>query len=132
MAKTTAGYSAKRSALRCIYCGRNVNGLPVIEDHVIHAVRLFKRNILHNEKGYRLVVCKEDFPKYSKAKEEYQKRQGRLVALGVVFALVLIIFGPDKLTAVLDGIVVIVFTYLISLLGYTPSLQMPKPGRERQ
>jgi len=109
---------------RCIYCGKAKEGLPVQEDYLIYTARLFKRHVTHSEKGYELVVCKECFPRYIKAKNNYQARQGRLIAIGVIFALVLIVLGTDKLTAVLDGIVVIIFTYLISLLSYAPSVSV--------
>ncbi|MCL5430054.1 MAG: hypothetical protein M1504_01085 [Candidatus Marsarchaeota archaeon] len=116
---------------RCIMCGELRHGLKVKEDFVIIAVRWIKRNITKNEKGYSLVVCKECYVNYDKAKRTFIKRQILYVAIGVIFAALITIGSTDKFLAVLYSILVILFMYMLSLLTYVPSVEMPNMGQSK-
>ena len=111
---------------RCIICGLEKDGLEVKEDYIIKSIRWFKRNITRNEKGYRLVVCKDCYPKYAKLRESYMRKQVTYIIIGVLFAAVLIAFsGGRLLSAILYGIIIIVFMYLLAQLSYMPALKIP-------
>ncbi len=114
---------------RCIICGKETRGLEVREDYVIGAIRWFKRNVTHNEKGYGLVVCKDCYVKYRKARDSYTKKQVSYTIIGIVFAILLVAFGRS-LGSVFAGAVIILFMYLLSLLSYMPAVNMPpRPAR---
>lgn len=108
---------------RCIICGEKKDGLEVKDDYVIEVIRWLKKNITKDEKGARLVVCKEDFPKYKKARDSYKKKQMAYTILGLLFALTLVgIAGSRILLAILLGLGVIAFMYLLAQLSYMPDL----------
>jgi hypothetical protein len=117
---------------RCIICGEKKNGLPVNEDAVLHFLRLFKRHVTRNEKGYNLVVCKGCYVKYDTAKRKYERRQMIYLILGVIFALFIVVTGANKFVAVIFAIVIVGLLYLLSLLTYMPSVSMPSKGRHRK
>ncbi len=110
---------------RCIICGEKKNGLSVREDYMIQAIRWFKKNVTKNERGYALVVCKSCYPKYAKARKKFENRQLLYLILGVVFAAVLVYASVDKPLAILYGMLVILFMFLLSLLTYMPELEVP-------
>ncbi len=116
---------------RCIICGEKRNGLEVNEDAVLHAIRLFKRHVTRNEKGYHLIVCKGCYVKYDTAKRKYERRQMIYLILGVVFAIFIILTGANKAVAVIFGIVIVGLLYLLSLLTYMPSVSMPSTRRKK-
>jgi hypothetical protein len=107
-------------------CGEPRNGLEVREDWVINTIRAFKRNVTKNEKNYRLVVCKECYPKYAKAKSRYDKRRMIYITLGVVFGIIVVLAASFRPTSFVVGIAAVCIMYLLSLLSYTPALIMPK------
>ncbi|MEM0201624.1 MAG: hypothetical protein QXR73_00395 [Candidatus Micrarchaeaceae archaeon] len=107
---------------RCIICGKELNGLEVKDDYVIKAMRWFKRNVTHNEKNYRLVVCKDCYVRYKKARDSYNSKTVSYLAIGVIFAALLIITGRS-LGAVVAGIAIIILMYALSLLSYMPGLK---------
>ncbi len=109
---------------RCILCGNETDGLDVREDYVIDAIRWFKRNVMRNEKGYRLVVCKECYVRYRKSRDSYVRKQISYVVIGVIFA-GLLVFAGRSLGAVAAGAAIILFMYLLSLLSYMPALAVP-------
>ncbi len=110
---------------RCIICGKELNGLEVKEDYVINAMRWFKRNVTHNEKNYRLVVCKDCYVKYKKARDSYNSKTVSYLAIGVIFAALLIITGRS-IGAVAAGAAIIILMYCLSLLSYMPGLKAEK------
>ncbi len=110
---------------RCVICGARKNGLEVRQDFVIETIRWFKRNITRNEKGYRLVVCKECYPKYAKERSKFERRQIFYLIIGVLFTIVIVIGAGNKALALLYGFVVLVFVYLLSLLTYIPAVNTP-------
>jgi cytochrome b subunit of formate dehydrogenase len=116
---------------RCIICGKELNGLEVKEDYVINAMRWFKRNVTHNEKNYRLVVCKDCYVKYKKARDSYNSKTVSYLAIGVIFAALLIITGRS-LGAVVAGIVIIILMYALSLLSYMPGLKSEKAAKPKR
>jgi len=110
---------------RCIICGERRSGLSVNEDNTIRFIRWFKRNITKNEKGYRLVVCKDDYQKYYKARKKFESRRALYLALGVVFTVLMLFVSQNKVWALVYGAIIIVFFYLLTYLTYMPSLKMP-------
>ncbi len=117
----------KSKETRCMYCGERRDGLEIREDSVINAMRWIKRNITRNERGYRIVVCKDDFPKYLKARKRFEGRQRIYLALGIIFAITVTIAGRS-IISVFYAIAVLVFIYLFSLLTYVPALNI-SPGK---
>ena len=109
---------------RCIICGNNRDGLEVRDDFMIKIVRLFKRHVTRNEKGYRLTVCRDCYDKYKKLYDSFARKRALYIALGVVFAIVLAIVGGWK--AIPVGIVVIAIMYLVALLSYAPAVKLPE------
>jgi hypothetical protein len=89
---------------------------------MIDVIRWWKR-MRKTEKSYRLVVCRECFDKYSKARQRYKRRQLECMILGIVFAAMLIISRP--LQGALFGTAIVVFMYLVSQLNWVPALTMP-------
>lgn len=107
---------------RCIVCGNKKPGLRVREDYVIHTMRLVKRNITKSEKGYTLVVCRDCYKKYDKARHTYERRRITYVALGVVAAAFWVILSGGKIGGIAAGVILVAFMYLLSLLSYTPAV----------
>ena len=89
---------------RCIICGEKKNGLAVRNDYVIESVRWFKKNVTKNEKNYRLVVCKDCFLKYKKARDSYQRKELMYTTLGAVFAVLLVFISRFSISAFAAGI----------------------------
>ncbi|ASI14038.1 membrane protein [Candidatus Mancarchaeum acidiphilum] len=111
---------------RCIICGQQKPGLHVKDDFVLDSIRWIKRNITKNEKGYKLVVCKEDYKKYLKERNKYIRRQIFYIAIGIVFAALLIIMSGGSIGAILFGLAIILLLYLLSLLSYIPAVDLPE------
>jgi hypothetical protein len=109
----------------CIICGLDKDGLELKDDRVLKAMRWIKRNITKNPKNYRLVVCKEDFLKYKKGRDKYNKRQIIYLTIGIAFLVVLFISSGGRIYAVLVGILIAAFMWLLALVNYMPAVQMP-------
>ncbi len=107
----------------CIICGKERNGIPVKEDDILAALRWFKKNVTRNEKGNRLVVCKECYPKYSKERKRYFTRRNLYIALGVILS-IMIIGIAHSIFSVIWGVFVVLFMYLLSLVNYLPGLDI--------
>jgi len=115
---------------RCIICGLPKDGLEVKEDYVINFIRLFKRNVTKNEKGYRLVVCKDCYPKYAKQRKRFDTRRATYITLGVIFTALFLVVSPNKLAALAYGVLITLFLYLLSLVNYVPALNIPQIPRQ--
>ncbi len=116
---------------RCIMCGNPRQGLEVRPDYMIDTIRWFKRNVTKSEKGYGLVVCRDCFARYDKLRRSYQRRQAMYVALGIIFALALVaVAGPRLLSALVYGLLIIAFMYLLAQLSYMPALRMPAAKKQ--
>ena len=113
----------------CIICGENKPGIRVKEDRVIGAIRWAKRNVTKNEKNNTLVVCRDCYPKYSKERSKYASRQVIYIALGMLFAIMSLLISPAILTFLI-AVVVIAFFYGLSLLNYSPALDIRKKSGE--
>jgi len=111
---------------KCIICGEGKNGLEVRNDHMIEAVRWFKRNVTKSEKNYRLVVCKECFLKCRKARYSYQRKEITYTTIGAVFTALLLAVSGFSLSAFAVGIAITVCMYLLSQLSYMPGVQLPE------
>ncbi len=107
----------------CIICGNEREGIEIREDHVIKAVKWFKTNITKNEKNNRLVVCRECYPKYEKARRRYQSRRITYTVLGIIFAAISLIVSP-RLETLAMAVLVIALLYALSYLSYTPQLSI--------
>lgn len=110
---------------RCIICGEKRNGLAVRSDRMIAAIRWVKRNVTKNEKSYNLVVCRDCFLKYKKARDGYQRKQATYTAMGLVFAVLLLFVSGFRLSAFAAGAAITAFMYLLSQLSYMPGVSMP-------
>ena len=115
----------KKSESRCVVCGNAKKGLPIKEDNVIRSIRWFNRTVLKKFRNYSLVVCKDCYIKYKKARRSYVKKRAAYVSIGIVFTILLLLFSNGDLSAVLYGIVLIIFMYLLSLISYVPALRTP-------
>lgn len=109
----------------CIMCGNRREGLPVVNDHVIEAIRLFKRKVTRNERGSRLVVCRTCYPEYKKRRDKYTSRQALYIGLGVIFMILSLIIAPSVPTFLI-ALAVLLVMYVFSLLNYTPAIEMPR------
>ena len=114
---------------RCIICGEGKNGLEVKEDSVINIIRYFKKNVLKNEKNYRLVVCRQCYPKYSKERSSFTKRRILYVGIGLVFGILAIIIAPLNASSYLIAVLVVGLMYLFSLLSYMPAVIIPEAAK---
>jgi len=115
---------------RCIICGEQKLGLEVKNDRILESIRWFKRNVTRNEKGYHLIVCKDCYRSYKKARDSYARRQILYLTLGIVFAAFITIFSANKLEALLAGLGIILFLYMLSLASYMPDII--SPGKEQR
>ena len=109
----------------CIMCGNRRDGLPVVNDHVIEAIRLFKRKVTRNERGSRLVVCRACYPEYKKRRDKYTSRQVLYIGLGVMFMVLSLIIAPSVPTFLI-ALAVLLVMYVFSLLNYTPAIEVPR------
>jgi Ca2+/Na+ antiporter len=107
----------------CIICSRERQGIEVEDDFVLGAVRWFKRNVTHNEKNNRLVVCKEDYEKYKKSRSTFEFRQKLYLGFGVVFMILMLLLGRSA-SAFFSGILLLLLFYAFSFLSYTPKLKI--------
>lgn len=112
---------------RCIICGNKRDGLEVIPDYMINIIKWFK-HLTKSEKRYRLVVCRDCFEKYRKARSRYHRRQIECLLLGIAFAALLIMSRP--LLGLIYGLGVILFMYLLAQLSWIPALRMPETGKK--
>jgi hypothetical protein len=113
---------------RCIICGQEKDGIQIKEDNVIRAMRWFNRKIMKRERNFKLVVCKDCYMKYSKARKSYQKKQVTYLVIGVLFAALLIAVSEGNIFAVVYGLVIILVMYGLSLISYVPALDVQKKG----
>lgn len=107
----------------CVICGKEKRGIAVQDDLILDSIRWFKRNVTKNEKGNRLVVCKEDYGAYKAARKKYVGRQRIYLALGVLFVMLTILVYPS-IAAVVTSVVVFAFIVLLSLLSYMPRISI--------
>lgn len=107
----------------CIICGGKKDGLEIEEDYVLEGIRWFKRNVTHDEKGNRLVVCKECYTEYKKRRDKYINRQRLYVSLGVIFIVLVIVVSYDAFALVAAMLMLLLF-YALSLANYAPDLKV--------
>ncbi len=119
-----------RKEPRCIYCGGEKDGIEVREDAVVAAMRWFNRRVLKKYRNYKLVVCKECYLDYKKARKRFMRKQVSYLAIGFLFAALLIAVSPDNAFTYVYGIVVITFMYLLSLVSYVPALKTEAPSQQ--
>ena len=111
----------------CIICGKEKQGIRVKSDWVLESMRWFKRNITRNAKDNVLVVCKEDWPQYNKARKKFTGRRMLYVGLGIIFVILGLLTGPSLNTLALT-LAILAFFYLLSLLSYMPALDLGNGG----
>jgi len=105
----------------CMMCGKEKKGIAVREDHVLGALRWFKRNVTRDEKGNRIVVCRDCYSEYKKRRGTYESRQKLYLALGVMFVVVSLLLSPKPLTVLVSALV-LAMVYLFSLMSYVPKI----------
>ncbi len=110
---------------RCIMCGEHRGGIPIREDAILHAMRWFNRKVMRKERNFRLLVCKDCYLKYNKLRKNYLKKQVSYLAIGVLFAALLIAVSGGNPFAIVYGLVVIAAMYLLSIISYMPDLDIP-------
>jgi hypothetical protein len=113
----------------CIICGKEKKGREVDEDYIIKGIRWFKRNITKNEKGNKLVVCNECYPKYLEYRKKFERRQITYILLGSLFLIFGLIISPT-LGTLFVGLGLLLFLYLLSLLNYMPKLKENKKDKQ--
>lgn len=112
-------------------CGKEKAGTEVQEDWIIATMRWFKENITHNVKGYKIVVCKECMPKYTKMRTKFQRKQMFYVGLGIVFTLTIAIVSGGRYLGIISyGIVITLFLYALSLISYVPGLKSSSSAQD--
>ncbi len=116
-------------ATYCIICGKQKNGIAIKDDRILDALRWFKKNVTRDEKGNKLVVCKEDYPAYRKRRDKYTSRQTLYVAIGVIF-MILGLAASLSLSTLALGVLVIAVLYLLSLINYIPALDIKKEDKD--
>jgi predicted nucleic acid-binding Zn ribbon protein len=107
----------------CIICGKKKPGIPVKNDYVLDAIRWFKTNVTKNAQNNKLVVCKEDYSVYKKNRDRYVSRQIIYLVIGILFT-ILGLFLTFSISTLLVGLGIVAFLYLMSLLNYTPKLNI--------
>ena len=109
----------------CIICGKDKQGIPVKSDWVLESIRWFKKNVARNAKDNFLVVCREDWPQYDKARKKFTSRRTLYIGLGIIFMILGLLTGLSIKTFAFT-LVILVFFYLLSLLSYMPALDLDR------
>jgi hypothetical protein len=107
----------------CVVCAKEKKGIEVEDDAVLELIRWIKKNITKNEKGNKIVVCRDCYASYKASRSRYEGRQKIYVALGVLFAMVNLLISPTLSTVAISA-VIIAMMILISLLSYTPKISI--------
>ncbi len=115
-----------RGESRCVICGEKKPGLQIRADNVVRCMRWFNRKVLKKYRNYRLVVCKDCYIRYKKARRSYVRKQAIYVSIGVIFTILLLIFSGWNFSALLYGAVLTFFMYLLSLISYVPAIDVPE------
>ncbi len=113
----------------CIVCGRQRNGIEVQDDFVLGTIRWLKENVTHNAKNNRLVVCKDCYPKYTVSRKKFEFRERVYLTLGILFAMLSLFISPRPAT-LLISILIVAFLYSLSLLTYTPRINIKKQPKQ--
>lgn len=112
---------------RCIICNEQKEGLEVAPDSFIRTLRWLNSHTIKHKNPYRPVVCRECFVKYRKMRKSFERKRIAYIVIGVLFAAVLA--TSLKPLAVLAGLGVIAFMYLLSLVNYMPALRVQQAAR---
>jgi hypothetical protein len=107
----------------CVVCAKQRKGIEVDDDAVLESIRWIKKNITKNEKGNRIVVCRDCYSAYKASRSRYEGRQRIYVALGVLFA-VLSLFISPALSTLGVSVGILTMMVLLSLLSYTPKISI--------
>ncbi len=116
-----------KQKVQCIMCRRNIEGLPVKIDGVINTVRWFAVHFSKKTELHRLVVCKDCYITYVKARKRYLRRRNSYIILGILFTMMLCSVAINSVTeflvAIVVGLIITAGMYLLSLLSYVPGLE---------
>jgi hypothetical protein len=107
----------------CIVCEKEKKGIELQDDAVLRSLRWFKRNVTRNEKGNRLVVCRDCYSKYKEGRKKYENRQRIYAVLGVLFIIAILTISPS-LTALFTSAFILLLLLFLSLLSYTPKISI--------
>lgn len=113
-----------RSSLNsfCIVCGKRKKGFEVEEDLVIKGIRRIKR-VFGIEKKNKLVVCKDCYNKYLQMRKKFEDKKKHFTILWVIFSLFVLIFSPDKISAILFSILILPMFLILLIFYYMPKLK---------
>jgi hypothetical protein len=111
---------------RCIVCGEQKEGLGVKTDNVIKTLRWLNQHTVKAKNPYIPVVCRECFPKYYKKRKSFERKQVIYVIIGIFFLIFLAIAARGSIGAILVGLLITGFMYLLSFLTYMPQLDIPQ------
>ncbi|MDE1873662.1 MAG: hypothetical protein KGI04_00895 [Candidatus Micrarchaeota archaeon] len=109
----------------CIICGKEKRGIDVADDLVLDSIRWFKQNVTHNERGNRLVVCRECYPKYAASRKKFESRQRLYLGLGIVFALLNVTLSRTLASVGISLLILLLFI-CFSLMSYSPRINIKK------
>ena len=84
-----------------------------------------------NEKGHKLVVCRQCYSNYKKRFDKYRSRQAIYLILGTLFLIFEAVISLSSVSVAL-GILVLVLFYLFSLFNYTPRLNVAASTKSAQ
>ncbi len=100
----------------CIICQKKKKGLEVEDNTLIKAVRYVKRNFLKNERGNKLVVCKECFTKYYEDYKRFESRERSIFLLLSIFVILAIISSPTLGSIIaLAFIIAVLYALLVAV-----------------
>jgi hypothetical protein len=109
----------------CIICGKKKKGFEVEEDLFIKGIRRIKK-VLGIEKKNKLVVCEECYPRYLKMRKKFEDKQKHFTILWVIFFGIVIIFSPDKISAIFFSLILLFLFLLLLVPYYIPKLKEAK------
>ncbi len=114
----------------CIVCRQEKEGSPVLDDPYIKTVRAIKTR-LGIAAGNRLVVCKEDIPKWREKRKRFEKYVMWFAFLSFVFFVSFILVSPS-IAGFAYMLVGIILVMAIPLLTYSPGIRDEKAEEPAQ
>ncbi len=112
-----------RQKTYCIVCGNEKKGIGIRNDRVIEGIRWIKTKITGAKSNNKLVVCRDCYKKYSASKKRFDSRKRLYLALGLIFA-VLILIAKMTVISLAFAIFMVVLLYLFAFFNYVPDLDV--------
>ena len=114
----------------CIICGKRKKGFEVEEDLFIKGIRKVKK-IFGIEKKNKLVVCKECYPKYLQMRKKFESKQKHFAILWVIFFIIVLVFSPDKISAIFFSLILLFLFLLLLIPYYIPKIKEKEKAEEK-